>query len=78
MKINKKYFIIRLITSPLKLIFLMLWYNLFSVLKTFQWVICGGDEIIFGKDLDRNTVGELIKEVQNFKDKNKEFESQDN
>ncbi|AZA60802.1 hypothetical protein EG340_06995 [Chryseobacterium indoltheticum] len=64
MKINKKYFLIRLITSPLKLIFLLFWYVLFSVLKTFQWVIYGGDEVIFGKDLERNTVGELIKEVQ--------------
>lgn len=64
MKINKKYIILRLITLPLKLIFDLLWFNLFVILKTFQWLIYGSDEIIFGKDFNRNSVSELIKTVE--------------
>lgn len=59
MKINKKYLLIRIITSPIKLIFLLLWYNLFAVLLLLKWVKNGGQEVFYGTDFG-NSIVELI------------------
>ena len=67
-KVNKKYLLLRILTFPIKLIFSLLWFNLFALLKTYQWVIFGGDEIIFGTDINRDSVGELIKIVSELND----------
>lgn len=70
MKVQKKYFLLRVITFPIKLVFDLLWFNLFAIVKTFQWVVYGGDEIIFGKDFNRNQMSDLIDAVENLKQNN--------
>lgn len=69
MKINKRYLLLRMLISPIKLIFTIFWFALFSFLKTYQWVIYGSEEIIFGNDKD--SIKDLIKVVNDLKDKYK-------
>ena len=64
MKINKRYLLIRILISPIKLVFTILWCILFSFLKTYQWVI-------YGNDIDKYSIMDLIKVVSNLKDKYK-------
>ena len=71
MKVNKKFLFLRIITFPIKLAFMLFWGILFAVFKSVQWVWFGGDEIILGKDFDRNTIGELIKAVEKLTEKEK-------
>lgn len=64
MKVNKKFLLLRIIAFPLKLAFMLFWYLTFALFKSLQWVWFGGDEIVLGKDFDRNTIRELIESVE--------------
>ena len=50
MKTNKKYLGLRIATSPIKLIFTLMWNILLSFAITFKWVVFGSQELLYGKD----------------------------
>ena len=50
MKINKKHLLLRIITSPLKLIFTLIWNIMIAFIMTFQWIVFGSQELYYGKD----------------------------
>lgn len=72
MEINKKYLGLRIITSPLKLIFQILWSILLSFVITFKWIVFGGQELYYGKEGKGNLV-KLIEQneeiIKHLKDK---------
>lgn len=67
MKINKKYIILRIITSPIKLIFTMFWLILWSLILVYHWILYGSDEIFFSENFNRNDVSKLIESVEKLK-----------
>ena len=69
MKINKKYLLLRIIAFPLKLLFTIIWFLLFAIFKSIQWVAYGSDEIVFRKDFNRNSITELIETIEKLQDK---------
>lgn len=53
MKLNKKYILLRIITSPIKLIFTLIWMILY-----------GSDEVYFSENFNRNDMSKLIESVE--------------
>lgn len=57
MKTNKTNLLLRIITFPIKLLFSLLWFNLWAIKVSIQWVKNGGQELIYdnthGRDLVR-------------------------
>jgi len=64
MKVNRRYLGLRILTAPLKLVFTLIWFMLYSLIHVYQWVIFGSDEVVFGNDFNRNTIKELIQEIE--------------
>lgn len=56
MKINKRLFVLRLITFPIKLTFTVLWSVLIGLKISIQWLINGSQELYFGADHDKSLV----------------------
>ena len=54
MKINTKYLLLRIIISPVKLLFTVIWFNLIGFLIFFKWLKNGGQEMYYGNDFGGN------------------------
>jgi len=69
-KYNKKYLGLRIITSPIKLIFTLIWNILLSFIITYKWVVFGSQELLYGVDGKESLVNlikqneELIKKLK--------------
>ena len=64
MKLNKKYILLRIITSPIKLIFTLIWMILWSTILVWKWILYGSDEVYFSENFNRNDVSKLIESVE--------------
>lgn len=60
MKWNKKYLWIRIVAFPIKLLFSIIWHSLMGIRLSIQWLVCGGQEVYYGKDHG----GSLIKIIE--------------
>ena len=60
MKIKTKHLLLRVITFPIKLLFTLIWFNLWSIKVSLQWLFFGGEELFYGKD--RATLVDLIQQ----------------
>lgn len=70
-KINKTYLGFRIITFPIKLVFTIFWYILLSLMHSLRWLICGGQELLYGTDSKESLV-KIIEQneeiIKHFKD----------
>lgn len=57
---NKRFFIIRLLTFPLKFAFMFLWFAILSTFTSFKWLWYGSHEIYDGKNQLIDEVNKLI------------------
>ena len=64
MKLNKKYILLRIITSPIKLIFTLIWMILWSTILVWKWILYGSDEVYFSENFNRNDMSKLIESVE--------------
>ena len=64
MKLNKKYILLRIVTSPIKLIFTLIWMILWSLLLVWKWILYGSDEIYFSENFNRNDISKLIESIE--------------
>ena len=62
MKINKKYFLIRLLTFPIKLLFTILWLVFYAFLLSIRWLKYGSQEFYFGKHFGRSELVQIIEQ----------------
>jgi|GEM_PF-4070919 hypothetical protein len=53
---NKEKLPLRIITSPLKLAFQLLWRILCAFMETYSWVRFGSQELMYGKDKGKSLV----------------------
>ncbi len=56
MKINKKYLLLRLLVSPFKLVFTIIWFFLIGILTFLKWLKNGGQELYYADDHGGNLV----------------------
>lgn len=56
MKINTRYLGLRILTFPVKLVFTVLWFFLYSLKCSVQWILFGSQELYYGKDKGANLV----------------------
>lgn len=70
---NRKYFLIRLITLPLKLSFMLVWINIIALISVWKWLIYGGQDFVYFKEYTKGNLEDLIKSneelVKTLKDK---------
>jgi hypothetical protein len=64
MKIQKRYFLLRIITFPIKLAFSLVWFLLFGIKISVQWLLFGSQELYYGKGLDRESLANFIERVE--------------
>ena len=72
MKLNKKYILLRIITSPIKLIFTLIWMILWSTILVWKWILYGSDEVYFSENFNRNDMSKLIESVEKLNKKDYE------
>lgn len=62
MKINKKFFLIRLLTLPLKLCFGLLFSICAELILMYKWLIYGGEEVIYGRYNQKTSVAKILEQ----------------
>jgi len=58
---NRKYFLIRLITLPIKLVFMLLWTFCVVFIAQYKWLKYGGQDFIYFKESTKGSLEDLIK-----------------
>lgn len=56
MKINKRFLLLRILASPFKLVFTMVWFNLVGLVMFLKWLKNGGQELFYGDAFGGNLV----------------------
>ena len=64
MKVNKDKFLIRIITFPLHLVFMLLWQAITGIWLSFNWLFYGAEHIIFMNADQKSSVAELIRKAE--------------
>jgi hypothetical protein len=59
-KLNRRYFLLRLLTFPIKLVFTIFWNSLFALMQSLRWLVCGSTETLFSGPEDRDNITGLI------------------
>lgn len=61
MKVNKQNLILRILTFPVKLIFLLLWHNIVGTVVAIRWIFYGSEEVYFGRN-GRKSISEVLRQ----------------
>ena len=69
MKIQKTNLILRILLLPFKLIFQLAFQIFIGIKLTIQWVLFGGDELIYADQFGRAKISDLIKAVEKLTEK---------
>lgn len=69
MKVQTKNLLLRIVLSPIKLLFHLVWLILSAFMLTLKWVLYGGDELIYGSEFGRGNIHELVEAVEKLTEK---------
>lgn len=69
MKIQKTNLALRILLLPFKLIFQLAFQIFIGIKLTIQWVLFGGDELIYSDQFGRAQISDLIKSVEKLTEK---------
>ncbi len=71
MKIQKTNLILRILLLPFKLIFQLAFQIFIGIKLSVQWVLFGGDELIYSDQFGRAQISDLIEAVEKLTDENR-------